>query len=186
MKGELPWQGMRAKNKDDKYKKIMEKKISNVPENLCEFFPGNFHVKTTDFNEYFIYVRNLKFEERPNYSYLRLFFKNLLLKNKLTIDNILDWNKSFEIQSDSDDSITNKESKIKKLEESKKVEENKKIIENENVNEKKRIFISKTAIKKVLCPKKFDEVNLKNTTTNANTQLSIGNTIKKEISGIDK
>ncbi len=35
MRGDLPWQGMKAKNKKDKYNKIMEKKLAINLENLC-------------------------------------------------------------------------------------------------------------------------------------------------------
>ncbi len=40
LKGELPWQGMKAKNKKEKYKKIMEQKIASTPEILCDGLPG--------------------------------------------------------------------------------------------------------------------------------------------------
>jgi casein kinase 1 len=39
--GNLPWQGLRAKNKKEKYQKIMEKKIATSVEDLCKNFPGN-------------------------------------------------------------------------------------------------------------------------------------------------
>jgi hypothetical protein len=41
-RGDLPWQGMRAKTKKEKYQKIMEKKIAITPDELCKTFPGNF------------------------------------------------------------------------------------------------------------------------------------------------
>jgi hypothetical protein len=40
-KGELPWQGMRAKTKKEKYQKILEKKIATTPDELCKTYPGN-------------------------------------------------------------------------------------------------------------------------------------------------
>jgi serine/threonine protein kinase len=40
MKGELPWNGIKAKNKMEKYKKIMEKKIETTPDILCEGLHG--------------------------------------------------------------------------------------------------------------------------------------------------
>jgi serine/threonine protein kinase len=40
LKGQLPWQGLKAKNKKEKYKKIMETKISSTPDLLCENIPG--------------------------------------------------------------------------------------------------------------------------------------------------
>ncbi len=41
-KGELPWQGMRAKTKKEKYQKILEKKIAVTPDELCKNYPGNY------------------------------------------------------------------------------------------------------------------------------------------------
>jgi len=40
LRGELPWQGLKAKAMKEKYEKIMEKKISTQIENLCKSFPG--------------------------------------------------------------------------------------------------------------------------------------------------
>ena len=40
-KGKLPWQGVNAQNKTEKYHKIMEKKMSIPVEQLCENLPGN-------------------------------------------------------------------------------------------------------------------------------------------------
>ena len=36
LKGDLPWQGIKVKNKKEKYKKIMDLKISSTPKLLCE------------------------------------------------------------------------------------------------------------------------------------------------------
>jgi serine/threonine protein kinase len=41
LKGELPWQGLKAKNMKEKYEKIMEKKISTNVEILCKGLPSN-------------------------------------------------------------------------------------------------------------------------------------------------
>lgn len=40
LKGKLPWQGIDAKDRDDKYKKIMQMKISVSPSELCTGCPG--------------------------------------------------------------------------------------------------------------------------------------------------
>lgn len=40
LKGKLPWQKQIAKDKDEKYKKIMELKISTSVEELCKELPG--------------------------------------------------------------------------------------------------------------------------------------------------
>jgi Protein kinase domain. len=39
-KGSLPWQGMKANNKLEKYNKIMEKKKNTPLEELCYGMPG--------------------------------------------------------------------------------------------------------------------------------------------------
>eukprot|EP00350_Pseudokeronopsis_sp_OXSARD2_P014208 CAMPEP_0170552360 /NCGR_PEP_ID=MMETSP0211-20121228/10260_1 /TAXON_ID=311385 /ORGANISM="Pseudokeronopsis sp., Strain OXSARD2" /LENGTH=54 /DNA_ID=CAMNT_0010860039 /DNA_START=286 /DNA_END=447 /DNA_ORIENTATION=+ len=41
-KGELPWQGVKAQSKQEKYQLIMEKKMSMTPELLCMGLPSEF------------------------------------------------------------------------------------------------------------------------------------------------
>ena len=55
---------MRANNKKEKYEKIMEKKMETSLENLCKGFP-------TEFSTYLAYCRNLRFDEKPDYKYLK-------------------------------------------------------------------------------------------------------------------
>ena len=40
LRGDLPWQGIKAKNKKDKYQKIMEKKIYTSLDQLCKGHPS--------------------------------------------------------------------------------------------------------------------------------------------------
>ena len=70
LRGSLPWQGLRANNKKDKYERIMEKKLSTSLETLCKGF-------AQEFITYMNYVRNLRFEDKADYSYLRSLFKEL-------------------------------------------------------------------------------------------------------------
>ncbi len=69
LKGVLPWQGL--KDNKNKYKKIMEKKLQIPTEILCFGLPEELTV-------YLNYCKSLKFEERPNYDYLRGLFLHLL------------------------------------------------------------------------------------------------------------
>ena len=39
LKGILPWQGLKVDKKEDRYKKIYEKKKSTSPEELCFGYP---------------------------------------------------------------------------------------------------------------------------------------------------
>ena len=73
MKGRLPWQGIKVDNKKETYLKISELKKNITPEKLCENLPY-------EFVDYIKYVKNLKFEENPNYSYLRNLFVQMLKK----------------------------------------------------------------------------------------------------------
>lgn len=41
-KGVLPWQGLKAKTKAQKYEKISEKKLSTPVDELCKATPGKF------------------------------------------------------------------------------------------------------------------------------------------------
>jgi casein kinase 1 len=43
LRGSLPWQGLKVDKREDRYKKIYEKKKSTTPEDLCDGFPSNFH-----------------------------------------------------------------------------------------------------------------------------------------------
>ncbi len=68
LRGSLPWQGLRANTKKQKYQKIMEKKMATPIDLLCKGFPDEFRV-------YFEYCRALRFADKPDYSYLRRLFK---------------------------------------------------------------------------------------------------------------
>jgi casein kinase 1 len=83
-KGFLPWQGISAQTRDQKYKKIMEKKISISNEELCRGCPQ-------EFITYISYCKNLKFEEKPDYSYLRRIFKDLFFSEGYEYDYVYDW-----------------------------------------------------------------------------------------------
>lgn len=128
-RGSLPWQGLKATTKKDKYDKIMEKKMSTPIEILCKHFPcrsqrmyalaslgfvpnavgkpglagrsqycGFFQRNwvrvaafTVEFITYLNYCRSLRFEDRPDYSYLRRLFKDLFFREGYQYDFIFDW-----------------------------------------------------------------------------------------------
>ena len=85
LRGSLPWQNMRANNKKEKYEKIMEKKLGTAIETLCKGFPN-------EFVAYLSYCRNLKFEDKPDYNYLKNLFKDLFTKSGYEVDYHYDWN----------------------------------------------------------------------------------------------
>ena len=69
LKGVLPWQGL--KNGNDKYTRIMEKKLQIPTEILCYGLPD-------EITYYLNYCKSLRFEDRPDYDYLRNLFLRLL------------------------------------------------------------------------------------------------------------
>ena len=82
--GELPWQGYISYDNRDKYYKIKEIKKKTTPKQLCKDLPG-------EFEEYINYTRNLKYEEIPNYQYLKNLFINVLKNLKFKFDYYYDW-----------------------------------------------------------------------------------------------
>ena len=42
LRGNLPWQGLQAKTKAEKYRRIMETKMATTPETLCKGLPSKF------------------------------------------------------------------------------------------------------------------------------------------------
>ncbi|KAJ5678672.1 hypothetical protein N7462_006916 [Penicillium macrosclerotiorum] len=85
LRGGLPWQGLKAATNKQKYEKIGEKKQTTPIKDLCEGFP--------EFLKYLDYVRNLGFEDTPDYDYLQELFA-LALKNANEVDDgEFDWSK---------------------------------------------------------------------------------------------
>mmetsp|Transcript_6046 Transcript_6046/g.6950 ORF Transcript_6046/g.6950 Transcript_6046/m.6950 type:complete len:304 (+) Transcript_6046:455-1366(+) len=72
-RGSLPWQGLKANTKKQKYQKIMDKKMSVSIGSLCRDAP-------VELRKYLDYCRSLRFEDRPNYPYLRGLFRNAIDK----------------------------------------------------------------------------------------------------------
>jgi len=83
-RGSLPWQGLKANSKKEKYEKIMQKKISTPVGVLCKHFPS-------EFVTYAKYCRSLRFEDRPDYPYLRRLLKDLFFREGYQYDFVFDW-----------------------------------------------------------------------------------------------
>jgi hypothetical protein len=83
-RGSLPWQGIRAKTKKEKYDKIMEKKMTTPSEQLCRGLHPEFAL-------YLNYIRSLRFDDKPDYSYLRKLFRDLFVREGFQYDYVFDW-----------------------------------------------------------------------------------------------
>lgn len=62
----------------------MEKKLATSIENLVKGFP-------VEFGTYLAYCRNLRFDEKPDYTYLRKLFKDLFKRSGYEQDYVYDW-----------------------------------------------------------------------------------------------
>lgn len=92
IRGSLPWQGMRAVNKRQKYEKIREKKLNTPVEELCLGHPS-------EFADYINICRSYKFDETPDYNALRRLFQELFSKKGYIYDYVYDWNKPHSMTS---------------------------------------------------------------------------------------
>ena len=86
LRGGLPWQGLKAATNKQKYEKIGEKKQTTAIKDLCDGFPE-------EFNKYLSYVRNLGFEDTPDYDFLRDLFTQALKNTGEVEDGEYDWMK---------------------------------------------------------------------------------------------
>lgn len=64
LRGNLPWQGVKATQNDQRYEMMCEKKQATRIEDLCKDYPG-------EFAEYLKYTRELPFDGDPDYDYLQ-------------------------------------------------------------------------------------------------------------------
>ena len=103
LKGVLPWQGMPGDNKKEKYRLISEKKKALKSSELCTGLP-------IEFTNYLEYVKKLKFDEKPDYNYLRKSFRDLF--TRCCYRSLFDWN-NFKTASKKYEKAQGKEDTIK-------------------------------------------------------------------------
>jgi casein kinase 1 len=84
LKGSLPWQGLSADSKQAKYQQILEVKTESIQGSLFEGLPCEFH-------SFLQYSRSLKFDERPDYTYCKKIFSDLMEKSGFNYDFEFDW-----------------------------------------------------------------------------------------------
>lgn len=84
-RGELPWQGLPCKNKLEKYRMIMDQKINSTTDNLCRNLPQ-------EIGQMLGYCRSLRFEDNPDYSYLKGLIQKAAENSKLEFDWKFEWN----------------------------------------------------------------------------------------------
>eukprot|EP00826_Nyctotherus_ovalis_P001742 TRINITY_DN10304_c0_g1_i10.p1 TRINITY_DN10304_c0_g1~~TRINITY_DN10304_c0_g1_i10.p1 ORF type:complete len:440 (+),score=78.53 TRINITY_DN10304_c0_g1_i10:124-1443(+) len=83
-RGELPWQCIKAKTKEKKHERILTRKMGTPIEYMCcLIYP--------EFATYLHYCRGLKFEDRPDYTFLRQLFTSRMKKESMEFDLLYDW-----------------------------------------------------------------------------------------------
>ncbi len=88
LRGNLPWQGIVVKTKEEKYAKILYKKQYISPEQLLEGYP-------IELVNYIKYCKNLEYEQEPDYNYLTNLFVDIITNQlKEEIDYKYDWIKN--------------------------------------------------------------------------------------------
>jgi len=83
-KGSLPWMGIKAKNKTEKYNKVFEKKLASTFSSLCDKLPN-------EFINFVHYIKDLDFEDKPNYQYLKTLLGKMYDKNNFNYDSVFDF-----------------------------------------------------------------------------------------------
>ncbi|KAH8864391.1 Casein kinase I isoform alpha isoform 1 [Schistosoma japonicum] len=84
LRGHLPWQGLKANTKKQKYERIYEKKLATSPEALCKGYP-------VEFEKYLHFARGLAFDSLPDYAFLRGIFRRLFRSLNFVLDYVYDW-----------------------------------------------------------------------------------------------
>ncbi|XP_037930372.1 casein kinase I-like [Teleopsis dalmanni] len=83
-RGNLPWDGLSGETDSQKFEKIAEIKISTNVEDLCSGLPD-------DFMMYMLYCRSLKFENEPDYDFLKKLFNRTFMSYDFKMDLLFDW-----------------------------------------------------------------------------------------------
>ena len=87
-RGNLPWQNLKIKSRQERFNKINEIKKNVSYKILCKNLPKELY----DFG---IYIKRLNFEEDPNYFYMKKCFYSILEKMNEQPDNNFSWVEQF-------------------------------------------------------------------------------------------
>ena len=88
LRGSVPWMYVDGNDESTKFRHILEMKKQITADELFSGFPHQFV-------EFLNTVRKLKFDETPNYSYLRSLFRDALIQGGFVYDYVYDWSETF-------------------------------------------------------------------------------------------
>lgn len=84
LKGKLPWNTVRCKDKRERKRLIGNMKLATSIDKLCSGLPS-------EFKTYFEYIKNLGFQDTPDYNFIRKLFLDLMKKLGYQFDYEYDW-----------------------------------------------------------------------------------------------
>ncbi|KAF8517266.1 kinase-like protein [Hysterangium stoloniferum] len=84
LRGSLPWQGLKGATIKEKDARSMAKKTTTSTDVLCRGCPGEFAV-------FLNYCRGLRFEDTPDYAFVRRLFRDLFVREGYQYDYLFDW-----------------------------------------------------------------------------------------------
>ena len=82
--GSLPWEDLKAANKQENAEMILAKKKTISTQDLCKGLPQ-------EFAAYFGYIRSLPRNAKPDHSFLRKIFQDLFKREGFEYDDVYDW-----------------------------------------------------------------------------------------------
>jgi len=88
--GSVPWQGL--KPSEDKNRDILNMKTDTPIEEFCSAFPC-----AEALCEHLKYARDMEYEARPDYEYLKGIYEKTLVTYQVVNDGVWDWNHSGDI-----------------------------------------------------------------------------------------
>jgi casein kinase 1 len=92
VRGSLPWLQVQGQTKQQKYDCITNLKLNTPVDVLCTISPDEGGQPATDvFATYMTYCRSLRFEDKPDYNYLKRLFRELFVREGFEMDFAFDW-----------------------------------------------------------------------------------------------
>ncbi|OHT00655.1 hypothetical protein TRFO_32625 [Tritrichomonas foetus] len=84
LKGSLPWMGLDAVSRHERYDKILDMKVRIPIDELCAGIPK-------EFASFLLAVKKLRFADKPKYARYRAIFRNLFISSGFVYDYNYDW-----------------------------------------------------------------------------------------------
>ena len=132
LRGNLPWQNLKVKNKDEKYQKIWIKKKETSSQELGKNLPS-------EFAEILDYFKKMEYTEDPDYEMCCSKLLSILEKDNSKLDFVYDWTTNANLKERTKLKKNKKHNKLT-LANTNKVENNNFFLTNLNIKNDKNII----------------------------------------------